>query len=42
MFEADDQLVVDEYLSRLIPHPHLVAEAMVWDGHETACWPLGG
>jgi hypothetical protein len=42
MFEADDQLVVGEYLSGLIPHPHLVAEATVWDGHETDYWPLGG
>ncbi len=40
MFEADDQLVLDEYLSGLIPHRHLVAEAKVWDGHETDYRPL--
>jgi uncharacterized iron-regulated protein len=40
MFEADDQLVVDEYLGGLIPHRHLVAEAKVWENHETDYRPL--
>jgi uncharacterized iron-regulated protein len=40
MFESDDQLVLDEYLAGLVPHRHLVAEAKVWDGHETDYRPL--
>jgi len=40
MFEADDQLVLDEYLEGLIPHRHLVSEAKVWDNHQTDYRPL--
>lgn len=40
MLEADDQLVVDEYLGGLIPHRHLAAEAKVWENHETDYRPL--
>lgn len=34
MFEADNQLILDEYLAGLILHRHLVAEAKVWDNYE--------
>jgi uncharacterized iron-regulated protein len=40
MFESDDQLVLDEYLSGLIPHRHFVAEAKIWDRYETDYQPL--
>lgn len=40
MFEADDQLILDEYLFGLILHRHLVAEAKVWDGYDTDYRPL--
>ncbi len=40
MFEADDQLILDEYLSGLILHRHLVAEAKVWDGYDSDYRPL--
>jgi uncharacterized iron-regulated protein len=40
MFEADDQLVLDEFLAGLIPHRHLVAEAKTWDRHELDYQPL--
>jgi uncharacterized iron-regulated protein len=40
MFEADDQLVLDEYLSGLILHHHLTSEAKVWENHETDYRPL--
>lgn len=35
MFEADNQLILDEYLAGVILHRHLVAEAKVWDNYET-------
>lgn len=35
MFEADNQLILDEYLAGLILHRHLVAEAKVWNNYET-------
>lgn len=35
MLEADNQLVLDEYLAGMILHRHLVAEAKVWDNYET-------
>ena len=34
MFDSDNQLILDEYLSGLILHRHLVAEAKVWDNYE--------
>lgn len=34
MFEADNQLILDEYLAGLILHRYLVAEAKVWDNYE--------
>jgi uncharacterized iron-regulated protein len=40
MFEADDQLVLDEYLSGTILHHHLTSEAKVWENHETDYRPL--
>jgi uncharacterized iron-regulated protein len=40
MFEADNQLILDEYLCGSILHRHLVAEAKVWDGYETDYRPL--
>ncbi len=40
MFEADDQLILDEYLSGLILHRHLVAEAKIWNGYESDYRPL--
>ena len=35
MLEADNQLIVDEYLAGLIEHEHLVNEAKVWENYET-------
>jgi len=35
MLEADNQLIVDEYLAGLIDHEHLMREAKVWDNYET-------
>jgi len=40
MFEADDQLALDEFLAGLIPHRHLVAEAKTWDRYELDYQPL--
>jgi uncharacterized iron-regulated protein len=40
MFEADDQLVLDEYLAGLIKPEHLVQESKVWDNYETDYRPL--
>jgi uncharacterized iron-regulated protein len=40
MFEADDQVVLDEYLSGLILHHHLTSEAKVWENYETDYRPL--
>jgi uncharacterized iron-regulated protein len=40
MFEADDQIVLDEYLSGLILHHHLTSEAKVWENYETDYRPL--
>ncbi len=40
MFEADDQLILDEYLADLILHKHLMAEAKVWGGYESDYRPL--
>jgi len=40
MFEADDQLVLDEYLEGLIEHEHLMREAKVWENYGTDYRPL--
>jgi uncharacterized iron-regulated protein len=40
MFEADDQVIVNEYLSGTIEHEHLVREAKVWDNYDTDYRPL--
>ncbi|MBC7921263.1 MAG: ChaN family lipoprotein [Ferruginibacter sp.] len=40
MFEADDQLVVDEYLKGLLTASQLEAEAKVWDNFRTDYRPL--
>lgn len=40
MFEADDQLVVDEYLQGLILEKHLLSEAKVWPNYTTDYKPL--
>ncbi len=34
MLEADNQLIVDEYLAGLIEHEHLAKEAKVWDNYD--------
>jgi uncharacterized iron-regulated protein len=40
MLEADNQLIVDEYLAGLINHEHLVMEAKVWENYDTDYRPL--
>ena len=40
MLEADNQLIVDEYLSGLIGHEQVVNEAKVWDNYDTDYRPL--
>jgi uncharacterized iron-regulated protein len=40
MFEADDQLVLNEYLSGVIEERHLLVEAKVWDNYKTDYKPL--
>lgn len=40
MFEADNQIVLDEYLAGLIKHEHLVSEAKVWGNYELDYRPL--
>jgi len=40
MFEADDQIVLDEYLSGAITLDHLEKEAKVWPNFETDYLPL--
>jgi uncharacterized iron-regulated protein len=40
MLEADNQLIVDEYLAGLINHEHLVKEAKVWENYQTDYRPL--
>jgi uncharacterized iron-regulated protein len=40
MFEADNQLILDEYLQGIIEEKHLQAEAKVWDNYETDYRPL--
>jgi uncharacterized iron-regulated protein len=40
MFEADNQLILNEYLSGIIKHEHLVTEAKIWDNYDTDYRPL--
>ncbi len=40
MFEADDQLVLNEYLSGLIEERHLLKEAKIWDNYKTDYKPI--
>jgi len=40
MLEADNQLIVDEYLAGLIEHEHLVKEAKVWENYDVDYRPL--
>lgn len=40
MFESDDQLVVDEYMSGLIEERHLLKEAKIWDNYKTDYRPI--
>lgn len=35
MFEADDQVVLNEYLQGIIQEKHLMSEAKVWDNYKT-------
>jgi len=40
MFEADDQLVLNEFLSGTIEEKHLLSEAKVWDNYKNDYKPL--
>lgn len=40
MFEADDQVVLDEYLTGLIEEKHLLREAKTWDNYKTDYKPM--
>jgi uncharacterized iron-regulated protein len=40
MFEADDQIIIDEYMEGTIGHDTLVAEAKVWNNYETDYRPI--
>jgi uncharacterized iron-regulated protein len=40
MFEADAQLVLDEYLQGLIKEDHLKKEGKIWDNYETDYAPI--
>jgi uncharacterized iron-regulated protein len=40
MFEADVQIVLDEYLSRKIEHKHLETEGKIWNNYKTDYKPL--
>lgn len=40
MFEADDQIVLDEYLTGIIEERHLLSEAKVWENYKTDYKPL--
>jgi uncharacterized iron-regulated protein len=40
MFEADDQIIIDEYMAGTIGHDTLIAEAKVWDNYETDYRPI--
>jgi uncharacterized iron-regulated protein len=40
MFEADDQLVIDEYFQGIIQEKHFLKEAKFWDNYKTDYKPL--
>ncbi len=40
MFEADDQIVLQEYGQGIIEEKHLLKEAKVWDNYKTDYRPL--
>jgi uncharacterized iron-regulated protein len=40
MFEADNQLVLNEYLQGIIPEKHLLSEAKIWPNYATDYRPL--
>ncbi len=40
MFESDDQLILNEYLSGLIKEEHFTKEAKVWDNYKTDYAPM--
>jgi len=40
MFEADDQIIIDEYMAGMIGHETLTAESKVWKNHETDYRPV--
>lgn len=40
MFESDNQLIVDEYLSGLIKKKHFTSEAKMWNNNKTDYQPL--
>ena len=40
MFEADDQIIIDEYMAGTIGHDAVTAEAKIWDNYETDYRPI--
>ena len=40
MFEADNQIIIDEYMAGTIVHDALTSEAKVWDNYETDYRPI--
>lgn len=40
MLEADNQLILDEYMNRLIPYDRFEAEARLWDNYQTDYYPV--
>jgi uncharacterized iron-regulated protein len=40
MFEADDQIIIEEYMAGTIGHDTLTAETKVWDNYETDYRPI--
>ncbi len=40
MLEADNQLIVDEYLAGFIEHEHLMKEAKIWENYDADYRPL--
>lgn len=40
MFEADDQIIIDEYLGGTIGHDTFIAEAKIWNNYETDYRPV--
>ncbi len=40
MFEADDQIIIDEYLNKKIKHKHFKKEAKIWPNYDTDYRPM--